>query len=71
MMNGKIVYDLEHPQLVVLAMLRERNEIPYRAQVAAIQSFLNCYYAHDWESSYFPYRKITFEKRIAPSQKIT
>ena len=58
-MNGQIVHDLDHPQLVVLAMLKKKQtqEIPFKAHVAAIQSFLNCYNTNNWDGTYFPYKR--------------
>jgi hypothetical protein len=46
-MRGIVVNDVEHPQLVVLSMLKEkvkRGDIPFKAHMAAIQSFINHYY---------------------------
>lgn len=61
-MNGTIVHDLSHPQLVVLKMLEEKTrgaKIPFRANVAAIQSFLKTYHSAKWEDPYFPYLATT------------
>ena len=65
-MSGTIVHDLGHPQLIVLKMLEKkiRNEdIPFRANVAAIQSFLKTYHSAKWEDPYFPYGSTTGQKQ--------
>jgi hypothetical protein len=52
---GKVVYDLQHPQLIVLRMIKEKLdnvEIPFKAQIAAIQSFLQCYYRTSQDGKY-------------------
>jgi hypothetical protein len=61
-MNGIIVHDLAHPQLVVLKMLEKTiqgEKIPFKANVAAIQSFLKTYHHSEWEDQYFPYHHST------------
>jgi hypothetical protein len=56
-LEGQIV-PIDHPQLVVLSLLKRQQHgmtIPFNSNAAAIQSFLNCYYDHDWDKTYFPY----------------
>jgi len=70
-MKGQIA-SIQHPQLIILAMLRKRakgRNIPFNANVAAIQSFLNCYYEHDWDGLYFPYSVVSERKNQMPKTK--
>ena len=58
--DGNIVSDIEHPQLVVLAMIdsiKNGESIPFNAHVAAIQSFLKVYYQRNWDSIRHLYEK--------------
>jgi hypothetical protein len=53
-LDGEVVSGVEHPQLIVLAMIKEKTRkksIPFKAHVAAIQSFLYHYYQHGWDNS--------------------
>ncbi|MBF0466585.1 MAG: hypothetical protein HQK94_16040 [Nitrospirae bacterium] len=41
---GKTVTNLQHPHLVVLSMLENKDNLSFKAETAAIRSFINCYY---------------------------
>ncbi len=59
-MRGVIVPDISHPHLVVLKMIEysaKHGSIPFKANSAAIQSFLDFYYSKDIDGGYFPYEE--------------
>ncbi|MEO5357860.1 MAG: hypothetical protein H7844_11240 [Nitrospirae bacterium YQR-1] len=51
LLNGEVLYDVEHPQLIILSLMREKiingNNISFKTNMAAIQSFIECYYKQE------------------------